>query len=155
MPRTALGQVQIRKILMAFLCCWLGFAGCTSVCGQSIVGKWKRTATKIFVTDPSSGKQVPATPAVQAQYDQHAADYHESLEFKDNNEYIITTTTSVDPKPKAHTGNYTLSGSDLDMKIPLINSQRPTITIKSMSTSAMTWSFLYMGKLMEITYTKI
>jgi hypothetical protein len=155
MPRTALSKAHIKKTLMVLLCCWMGVAGCMSVCAQSIVGKWTRKATKIFVTDPSSGKQVPATPAVQAQYDQHAADYHESLEFKDNNEYIITTTTSVDPKPKAHTGNYTLSGKDLDMKIPLINNQRPTITIKSMSNTAMTWSFLYMGKLMEITYTKI
>jgi hypothetical protein len=43
----------------------IGFAGIVTCNAQSVVGKWKRTFTKIFVTDKATGKQVPASDQMQ------------------------------------------------------------------------------------------
>jgi hypothetical protein len=119
------------------------------------VGKWKRVFTKIFVTDKTTGKQVPASAEMQKTFDEHASAYIETLEIKSNNTYISTVSTASDEKPKAHTGTYTLSGNDLNMNIPLVHNEKTTITIQSLNSESMVWALLFMGKLTEITYSKI
>ncbi len=122
---------------------------------QSIVGKWHRTFTKIFVTDKTTGKQVPASPEAQKTFNEQASAYHETLELKADNTYISTVSAGADEKPRIHNGTYTLSGKDLDMKIPLVHNEKTTISIQSIDSKVMVWNLLFMGKLTEITYTRL
>ena len=146
----------ISKALLIITCAAVGLFGFITCDAQSIVGKWKRTGTKIFVTDKATGKQTPAEAGMQQQYDQAIAarGYKEILEFKADNTYIITTSAAGNAKP-AHNGNYSLAGKDLDMKIPLVNNQKTTITIQSINNNTMVWDMVFMGNLTEITYTKM
>jgi hypothetical protein len=131
------------------------FAGFTKCDAQSVTGKWKRTFTKIFITDKTTGKQTPASPEMQKSFDDRANAYNETLELKPDNTYISTISTAGDEKPKVHTGTYSLSGKELDMKIPLVNNEKTTITIQSVDSKTMVWDLVFMGKLTEITYTKM
>jgi len=72
-----------------------------------------------------------------------------------DNTYISTISTAGDEKPKVHTGTYSLSGKELDMKIPLVHNEKTTITIQSIDNKTMVWNIVFMGKLTEITYTKM
>ena len=54
-----------------------------------------------------------------------------------------------------HNGKYSLAGKDLDMKIPLVNNEKTTITIQSINSSTMVWDMVFMGKLTEVIYTKM
>ena len=134
-----------------------GLTGFTISHAQSVVGKWKRTGTKIFTTDKASGKQVSAPASIQQQYSEAMAarGYTELIEFKSDNTYVSTISTAGNGKPMMHNGKYTLSGKDLDMGIPLVNNQKTTITIQTINGSTMIWDHVFMGKLMEIIYTKM
>src|SRR6476620_9135486 len=122
------------------------FAGFTKCEAQSVTGKWKRTFTKIFITDKTTGKQTPASPEMQKSFDEHANAYNETLELKPDNTYISTISTAGDEKPKVHTGTYSLSGKELDMNIPLVHNERTTITIQSVDSKTMVWDLVFMGK---------
>jgi hypothetical protein len=139
--------------ILAFITLSLfSFTNCEA---QSAIGKWKRTFTKIFVTDKTTGKQVQASAEMQKSFDEHANAYNETLEFKPDNTYISTISTAADDKPKVRMGTYSLSGKELDMKIPLVHNEKTTITIQSINTKTMVWDLVFMGKLTEITYTKM
>lgn len=136
--------------------CFAFSLGMFTTCeGQSVVGKWKRTFTKIFVTDKATGKQIPAPEKMQEQFDERANNYHETLEMKADNTYISTISTADDPTPKLHNGSYLLSGKDLDMKIPLVKNEKTTITIQTLNSTTMVWDLVFMGKLTEVFYTKL
>ena len=143
------------KILLLLAFIVASFVGCTSCEAQSITGKWKRTFTKIFITDKTTGKQTPASPEMQKSFDDHANAYNETLELKLDNTYISTISAAADEKPKVHTGTYSLSEKELDMKIPLVHNEKTTITIQSIDSKTMVWDLVFMGKLTEITYTKM
>jgi hypothetical protein len=145
------------KALLILSCAIFGAAGISICDAQSVVGKWKRTGTKNFIVNKATGKQIPASEVMQQQYDEAAAarGYNEMLEFKSDNTYVSTVTTAGNVKPMIHNGNYTLSGKDLDMKIPPVNNQKTVITIQSINSSMMVWDLVFMGKLTEITYTKM
>jgi hypothetical protein len=145
------------KALLILSCVILAVASVTMCNAQSIVGKWKRTGTRIFIADKASGKQVPASTRMQQQYDQAIAarGYTEMLELKSDDTYSITVSTAGDAKPIIHNGNYSLSGKDLDMKIPLVNNQKTTITIQSINGITMVWDMVFMDKLTEVIYTKM
>jgi hypothetical protein len=134
-----------------------GFAGFAKCDAQSIIGKWHRAATGSFKIDKATGKETPVfTPEQQKQYDQATAanEYNELLEFKSNNTYV----SNVSAKGKAateHTGNYSLSGNNLDMNIPLVHNEKTTITIKSLDATTMVWDLMFMDKLTRITYKRI
>jgi hypothetical protein len=101
---------------------------------QSIVGKWKRSTTKVFTRDKVTGKQVPLSADAQKQFDDAAArnGYQEILDMKADNTCISTVTTTGST-PMNHQGNYTLAGKDLDMHIPLVKGEKTTITISSLT----------------------
>lgn len=124
---------------------------------QSVVGKWKRTGTKFFSTDKATGKQVPVSAQLQQQYDQSAGarGYSEMLELKSDNTYIITVSSAGNSKPMIHNGSYSLSGKNLDMKIPPVNNQKTFITIQSINSGTMVWDMVFMSKLTEVIYTKM
>jgi hypothetical protein len=147
-----------RSIKVASLLIFLniGFAGFNQCTAQSVIGKWERTGTKFFVTDKASGKQTPVSSDKQQQYDKAAAErgYKETLEFKSGNIYTSTVTAGGE-EPKIHNGNYSLSGKDLNMNIPLVNNEKTTITIQSLNDKTMIWDLVFMGKLTEIIYTKM
>ncbi len=134
-----------------------GFTSYTTCQGQSIVGKWKRTGTKIFIADKATGKQIPASAQMQQQYEAAIAarGYTELLELKSDNTYVSSVSTAGDAKPVTHNGTYALSGKDLDMKIPLVHNEKTTITIHSINANIMIWDHLFMGKLTEIVYTRM
>lgn len=150
-------KTSVCKALLIFSCVLLTVSGSATCDAQSVVGKWKRTGTKIFVADKATGKQVPASTQMQQQYDQATAarGYNEMLELKSDNTYIITVSAAGSAKPMIHNGNYSLSGTDLDMKIPLVNNQKTAITIQSLNSSTMVWDMVFMGKLTEVIYTKM
>jgi hypothetical protein len=123
---------------------------------QSVVGKWKRNTTKIFTLDKTTGKQVPLSTDAQKQYNDAANKngYQETLEMKADNSYISMVTTTG-AAPRNHEGKYTLTGKDLDMNIPLVQGQKTSITIISLTSKEMVWDLLFMGKLVEIFYIRI
>ena len=90
----------MKKLTVPVLFCtilsFLSFVECEA---QSIVGKWKRTFTKIFVIDKATGKQTPASADAQKQFDEQANKYNETLELKSDNTYISTISTAADDKP--------------------------------------------------------
>jgi lipopolysaccharide export LptBFGC system permease protein LptF len=123
---------------------------------HSVVGKWKRNTTKNFTLDKATGKQVPVSAEAQKQYNDAISKngYQETLEMKADNSYISTVTTK-DAASRSHDGKYTLTGKDLDMHIPLVQGQKTTITISSLTNKEMVWDLLFMGKQVEIFYTRI
>ena len=150
--RYSASPLKILPILAFTVAIFVGFTKCEA---QSVNGKWKRTFTKLFITDKTTGKQTPASPEMQKSFDEHANAYNETLELKPDNTYISTISTAADEKPKVHTGTYSLSGKELDMKIPLVHNEKTTITIQSIDSKTMVWNLVFMGKLTEITYTKM
>ena len=123
---------------------------------QSVVGKWTRNTTRMFNLDKATGKQVPLSDEAQKQYNGAVAKngYSETLELKANNTYtsIVTTTGAA---PRMHDGKYTLQGKELDMNIPLVKGEKTTITIVSLTNKEMVWDLLFMGRLVEVFYTRI
>ena len=144
--------LKILPLLAFIVAIFVGFTKCEA---QSVTGKWKRTFTKIFITDKTTGKQTPASPEMQKSFDDHANAYNETLELMPDNTYISAISTAADEQPKVHTGTYSLSGKELDMKIPLVHNEKTTITIQSVDSKTMVWNLVFMGKLTEITYTKM
>jgi hypothetical protein len=144
--------LKILPLLAFIVAIFVGFTKCEA---QSVTGKWKRTFTKIFITDKTTGKQTPASPEMQKSFDDQANAYNETLELMPDNTYISTISTAADEQPKVHTGTYSLSGKELDMKIPLVHNEKTTITIQSIDSKTMVWNLVFMGKLTEITYTKM
>jgi hypothetical protein len=122
---------------------------------QSIVGKWTRNTIKLFTLDKATGNPVPASEPAQKQYNEAIAKngYKEILVMKSDNTFISTVTTTG-AEPRVRNGNYTLSGKNLDMNIPLVNGQKTTITIHTLTDQEMIWDLLYMGKLTEVFYTR-
>jgi hypothetical protein len=145
------------KTLILITTITIGLTSVTKCEAQSIVGKWKRTGTKIFVTDKATGKEIAASEQIQQQYDQSSDSrgYKEILEIKPNNTYVITVSTNGNAKPIIRDGNYSLSGKELDMKIPPVNNQKTTITIQSLNNTKMIWDLVFMGKLTEIIYSRM
>jgi hypothetical protein len=123
---------------------------------QSIVGKWKRNTTNIFTLDKATGKQVPLSADAQKQYNEASRKngYQETLEMKADNSFVSSVTTTGEA-PRIHVGKYTLAGRNLDMHIPLVQGQQTTITIFSLTDKEMVWDLLFMGKLVEIFYSRI
>ena len=146
----------ISKALFILTFSLLGFAGAIKCNAQSIIGKWHRGGTKIFVTDKTNGTQKPLSPQQQKQFDDAAiaSGYNEVLEFKSNNTYV-SKVSAKDREPTEHTEKYSLSGNKLDMNIPLVHNEKTTITIKSLDGTTMIWDLLFMGKLTEIIYTRM
>ena len=134
----------------------VGFAGFCKCDAQSIVGKWHRGGTKIFVTDKTNGTQTPVSAQQQKQFDDAAIEngYDETLEFKSDNTYI-SKVSAKGMEPKERTEKYSLSGNTLDMNIPLVHNEKTTITIKSLDAAMMVWDLVFMGKLTEIIYTRM
>jgi len=122
---------------------------------QSIVGKWTRNTIKLFSLDKATGNPVPAPEQAQKQYNEAIAKngYKEILVMKSDNTFTSTVTTTG-AEPRVRNGNYTLAGKDLDMNIPIVNGQKTTITIHSLTEKEMIWDLLYMGKLTEVFYTR-
>jgi hypothetical protein len=133
---------------------FLSMTGISSA--QSVVGKWKRNTTKNYTLDKATGKQVPVSADMQKQFDDAISKngYQETLEMKGDNSYISTVTTTG-AEPRSHEGKYTLTGKDLDMHIPLVQGQKTTITVSSLTNKEMVWDLLFMGKLVEVFYTRI
>ncbi|HMH32794.1 MAG TPA: hypothetical protein VK543_07175 [Puia sp.] len=122
---------------------------------QSIVGKWERTP-KLFVTDKASGKQVPASADMQKQYSDamEKNGYKETLEMKTDNSYISSVETNGE-KPRIHEGNYSLSGNQLEMNIPLVKGQKTMITIQSLTKNLMIWNIGIAGRSTTVEYVKM
>ena len=57
------------KVLVVITFITVGFAGFCKCDAQSIVGKWHRGGTKIFVTDKTNGTQTPVSAQQQKQFD--------------------------------------------------------------------------------------
>ena len=144
------------KVIIVITFITLGFAGFCKCNAQSIVGKWQREGTKIFVTDKTNGTQKPLSAQEQKQFDDAAIanGYNETVEFKSNNTYI-SKVSAKGMEPKERTEKYSLSGNKLDMNIPLVHNEKTTITIKSLDTTTMVWDLVFMGKLTEIIYTRM
>jgi hypothetical protein len=152
-------QLVKKYLLRAFICLNVFTLMCSSknAChAQSVVGKWHRDLTKIFTTDKATGKPVPVSDEMQKQYNDAVTKngYNESLELNSNNTYI-STVSAGGSEPKIHKGNYSLSGNILDLNIPLVQGQKTTITLRSLTDKEMVWDLLFMGKLTEIFYTRI
>ncbi len=146
----------ILKVLIVIAFITVGFDGFCKCDAQSIVGKWHRGGTKIFVTDKSNGTQKPLSAEQQKQFDDAAIanGYNETLEFKSDNTYI-SEVSAKGMEPKERTEKYSLSGNKLDMNIPLVHNEKTTITIKSLDATTMVWDLVFMGKLTEIIYTRM
>ena len=89
------------KVIIVITFITAGFAGFCKCNAQSIVGKWHRGGTKIFVTDKTNGTQKPVLAQQQKQFDDAAIanGYDETLEFKSNNTYISKVSAKdMDPK---------------------------------------------------------
>ena len=144
------------KVIIVITSITLGFAGFCKCDAQSIVGRWHRGGTKIFVTDKTNGTQKPLSAQEQKQFDDAAIanGYNETVEFKSNNTYI-SKVSAKGMEPKERTEKYSLSGNKLDMNIPLVHNEKTTITIKSLDTTTMVWDLVFMGKLTEIIYTRM
>jgi hypothetical protein len=148
------------KALLIITCTIFGFACFINCDAQSVVGKWRRTDTNRFTIDTTTGKQIPGSDEVKRQFDEHMASvgYKEILEFKPDHTYVSTISTNDNPNGTPHGNTWSLSGTVLDMNIPLVKNQKTSITIKSINAHTMVWDIIYMGspnQLTEVTYTKI
>ena len=99
------------KALLIITFITVGFAGLTKCEAQTIIGKWHRGGTKVFVTDKTNGTQKPLPARQQKQFDDAAIanGYNETLEFKSNNTYI-SKVSAKGMAPKERTEKYSLSG---------------------------------------------
>ncbi len=142
-----------RILLISGIFCFLMNAFGTA---QSVVGKWSRNTTKVFTVDKTTGKQVPLSDEAQKQYNDAVAKngYKETLEMKADGTYISTVTTTG-AAARSHDGKYSLEGKNLDMHIPLVQGQKTTITILSLTNKEMVWDLLFMGRLVEVFYSRI
>ena len=154
--RTSVYKTHRVKNLFAIVFFAVSITGVIECDAQSVIGKWERTGTKIFVSEKSSGKQVPASSEMQQKYDKAIIErgYKEIIEFKSGSTYV-STVTAAGKEPMIHDGNYSLSGKDLNMNIPLVNNEKTTITIQSLTNKTMIWDMVFMGKLTELIYSKI
>ena len=148
------------KALLIVTCTIFGFAGIINCDAQSVIGKWKRTDTNRFTIDQTTGKQTPGSDEIKQQFDEHMASvgYKEILEFKTDHTYVSTVSTNDNPTGTPHSNTWSLSGTILDLNIPLVKGQKTSITIKSMNAHTMVWDLIYMGRptqLTELTYTKM
>jgi len=148
------------RVLLIVTCTTFGLAGITNCTAQSVIGKWKRTDTNRFTIDSTTGKQTPGSADVKRQLDEHmaAVGYKEILEFKSDHTYVSTVSTNDNPNGTPHSNTWMLSGTVLDMNIPLVKNKKTTITIKFPNDHTMVWDLIYMGKpaqLTQLTYTKI
>ena len=132
-----------------------GLAGWSRCHAQSIVGKWKRDLTVIYMTDKKTGKQIPLTPEQQQQYDEAVAKngYVEVLEFKSDNTY--TSTVTARGETKVHSEHYSLSGNKLDLNIPLVNGEKTAVYIESLTEGKMLWDLEFMNKKTGVGYKRI
>jgi hypothetical protein len=145
------------KALIVISCVTIGSAGFIKCNAQSIVGKWHRTGDSPFKIDKTTGKETPLfTAEQQKQYDAATAanEYNELLEFKSNNTYV-SNVSAKGAAPIEHTEKYSLSGTNLDMNIPLVRNERTTITIKSLDATTMIWDLVFMNKLHRIVYKRV
>jgi hypothetical protein len=97
------------KVIIVITFITLGFAGFCKCDAQSIVGRWHRGGTKIFVTDKTNGTQKPLSAQEQKQFDDAAIanGYNETVEFKSNNTYI-SKVSAKGMEPKERTEKYSL-----------------------------------------------
>jgi hypothetical protein len=144
------------KVLVVITFITVGSAGFCKCDAQSIVGKWHRGGTKIFVTDKTNGTQKLVSVEQQKQFDDAAIanGYDETLEFKSNNTYI-SKVSAKGMEPRERTEKYSLLGNKLDLNIPPVHDEKTTITIKSLDAATMVWDLVFMGKLTEIMYTRM
>jgi hypothetical protein len=144
--------LTLRRGIIVIICVFSLVNPCKA---QSIVGKWTRNTIKLFTRDKVTGNPVPVSEQAQKQYNEAIAKngYKEILVIKSDNTFISTVTTTG-AEPRVRNGNYTLTGKDLDMNIPLVNGQKTTITIHTLTDREMVWDLLYMGKLTEVFYTR-
>jgi len=123
--------------------------------GQSVVGRWQRDISRLFTIDAATGKEISADPETQKQFDAAIAKnaYQEIVEFKADNTYTSTVTAAGKQTP--HSGKYTLSGKQLEMNIPLVNGQKTTVTINTLTDKSMTWNLVFMGKSHGVKYNRL
>jgi hypothetical protein len=140
--RKIIMQHQLRAFILIATCQFFMLGKCDA---QSIIGKWERNLSHIFSIDKSTGKQVFVSPEVQKQYDEVYAKngYKEILEIKSDNTYTSTVTSGG--MQIIHSGNYSLSGSTLEMNIPLVKGQKTSITMVTPSDKIMIWNLVFMG----------
>lgn len=133
-----------------------GFTGFTACEAQSLVGKWHRGGTTLFVLDKATGAQRPLSAPQQKQFDDMALanGYTETLEFKPDHTYV-SHVSAKGRAPQAKTEHYTLSGKALDLNLPPVQGEKPTITVKSLNANSMVWDFVLRGKLTEVVYTRM
>ena len=148
------------KALLIITCTIFGFAGIINCDAQSVVGKWKRTDTNWFTVDQTTGKQTPGSADMKKQFDEHMASvgYKEIIEFKSDHTFVSTISTNDNHTGTSHSNTWTLTGTLLDLNIPLVKNLKTLITLKSINAHTMVWDLIYMGKpaqLTELTYTKI
>ncbi len=124
-----------------------GFASFNKCGAQSIVGKWNQISSKQFLTAEGSkthGKSVLET--------QMASIGTVVFEFKSDHTYIEKTSHAGDSKVLTFTGTWSLSGSQLALKLdpkqedpkynPKNDAVPPKITL-SIKGNTMVWSTLY------------
>jgi hypothetical protein len=148
-------MVVLQKLLAIIIFTSIGLAGFQKCDAQSIVGKWQRDLTVVYTVDKATGKQVPLAPAQQKQYDDAIAKngYVELLEFKSDNTY--TSTVTAGGEKKVRSDRYSLSGNKLDLNIPLVQGQKTTISIESLSATNMLWDLEFMNKKTGVGYKRL
>ena len=148
------------NVLLIIIFTIFGFVGVSNCQAQTVVGTWKRTDTYRFTIDRITGKLKPGSADVKKQFDEHTASvgYKEILEFKADHTYVSTVSTNDNPNGTSRSNTWSLSGTALDMNIPLVKNNKTSITIKSLNAHTMVWDLIYNGspyKLTEVTYTKM
>jgi hypothetical protein len=132
--RPAFRRYKIGFYLVSFFVSLFMISRCQA---QSVVGKWQRDISRLFTIDSASGKEISADPETQKQYIDAITKngYQEILEMKEDNTYTSTVTAAG--KQTSRSGHYTVLGRHLEMSIPLVNGQKTTITIITLSDKAM------------------
>ena len=144
------------KYVFLTICLAAALFQVSGIQAQSLTGIWYRSGTKLFITDKATGKQTAASAETQEQFDKSAAarGYKETLELKSDNTYISTVGTADDKNPTAHQGKYSYTGNTLEMNIPLVNNEKTTITVKTLTNTTMIWDLVFMNRLTEIIYSR-
>jgi hypothetical protein len=105
-----------------------GFPGIHCI-GQSITGKWKMTAAKETITDKASGK----TQDLTAQTGNIVKMIAQIIEFHADNTYFTSSTLVGDKAGFEGNGTFSISGTQLKLK--LIKTNPPALADKKYSNS--------------------
>jgi len=136
------------KVLFVFTCITIGVASFAKCYAQSIVGKWNRESSKQFLTAEAAkklGKSFIEVPTASAG--------NSVIEFRADHTFTKTLSGKYQPKPITHTGTWSVSGNQFELKMDANQPEHKNIPIKDVALTINTISMNGDGMIISFPVT--